>query len=112
MDMPKVDLSAYLRDVLHTEPALEPWARGDGLPACLTARYAIFDMCLLGTRCLVMCDRTHGEATPAEIAKHAGALNAAKSQQHRVGQHCHPQCSAQWSSQRYTQAVSQAGEAA
>ncbi len=76
MDMPKVDLSAYLRDVLHTEPALEPWARGDGLPACLTARYAIFDMCLLGTRCLVMCDRTHGEATPAEIAKHAGALEA------------------------------------
>jgi hypothetical protein len=72
----KTDLSSYLRDVLHIEAAVDIWPHADALPAYFAARYTLGEMWLLGTRCLVMLDRSHGEATPAEIAKQAEALEA------------------------------------
>lgn len=70
-------LRAYLERTLHVPVDLEPWQGGTDLPIFLTRNYTLYQLEIGDTRLVVLASDRENEATPSDISKHLGLVEAA-----------------------------------
>lgn len=70
-------LRAYLERTLHMSVDITPWQGGAELPIFLTRHYSLYELRIGDARLVVLASEPENSATPSDISKHIGMVEAA-----------------------------------